>query len=207
MARQAIVKTEPSPTARPRRSVPPTARATAKRETRRVASTVAGQARQVKATAAGQAKVAARTTNQDVRELADTVRDQADQVRGELAGQAREILTETRDQLQAQADVQAARVAAALFQVGGQAVALAGGRPDQAGPLAGYAEQAADWLDAVATNIEERGLEGIVADVTGFARRRPGLFLAGAAVIGVGVGRMIRSGAVSGDIEEGDQWR
>ncbi|MDQ3898381.1 MAG: hypothetical protein M3326_14245 [Actinomycetota bacterium] len=173
-----------------------------KRETRRVTSTAAAQAKQVKGTAVGQSKVVARTADQDVRELAGTVRSQADQVKGELAGQARAMLDETRGQLQSQADFQATRVARALFQVGTQAVALSEGRPEQAGPLVDYAEQAAEWLDNTASYIEERGLEGLATDVVDFARRRPGVFLAGAAVIGFGVGRLIRSGAVSS--EEGN---
>ena len=199
MAQQAIAQTRTSP-ARPRRSTPVTRPAvvtTAKRETKKVASTATAQAKRVKGTAVGQSKVVARTANQDVRELAGTVRDQADQVKGELADQARELLSETRGQLQAQADMQAGRLAAALFQVGTQAVALAGGRPAEAGPLVQYAEQAAGWLDTCAAEIEERGLEGIATDVTDFARRRPGVFLAGAAVVGFGIGRLIRSGAVS----------
>jgi hypothetical protein len=170
---------------------------TATRETKKVASTATAQAKRVKGTAVGQGKVVARTAGQDVRELGTTVRDQADQVKGELAGQARELLAETRDQLQAQADLQTGRLAAALLQVGTQAVALAAGRPEQSGPLAQYAEQAAGWLDSCAAEIEERGLEGLATDVTDFARRRPAVFLAGAAVVGFGVGRLIRSGAVS----------
>lgn len=214
MADQAIVKTKPPFAARPRRTAPPAARAaavttTARRETKAVASTTADQAKRVKGTAVGQSKVVARTADQDIRELASAVRDQADQVKEEVAGQARELLAETRDQLQAQADVQTDRLAAALFQIGTQAVALAGGRPDDAGPLAEYAEQAAEWLDMCAAEIEERGLEGIAVGVTDFARRRPGMFLAGAVVVGLGVGRLIRSGAVAGDgtDEEGPEWR
>jgi len=145
----------------------------------------------------GQTKVVAQTANQDIRDLAGSVRSQADQVKGELADQARGLLAETRDQVQAQADVQTGRLSAALFEVGTQAVALANGHPEQAGPLVDYAEQAANWLDSVAAEIEERGLEGLAADVVDFARRRPGAFLAGAAVLGLGVGRLIRSGAVS----------
>jgi hypothetical protein len=145
----------------------------------------------------GQGKVVARTASQDARELAGAVRTQAEQVTGELADQARDLLAETRSQLQEQADAQTTRMARALYQVGSQAVALSEGRPDQAGPLAEYAEQAAGWLDTCAAQIEERGLEGLASDVVDFARRRPGVFLAGAALLGVGVGRLIRSGAVS----------
>ncbi len=208
MAQQTVVRTKPSPVARPRKAprtapagpvVPastPPAR-TAKREADRVTSTAATQARRVKSTAAGQTKAVARTANEDVRELAGTVRNQAEQVKGELTDQAREMLDESRAKLQEQADIQATRLARALAQVGGQAVALADGRPEEAGPLADYAEQAAGWLDTCAAEIEDRGLEGLAADVVDFARRRPGVFLAGAAVLGLGVGRLVRSGAVS----------
>jgi hypothetical protein len=201
MAQQAVVRTRPPTPARARKTAPPTSAAAAKRtatqEASRVTATASGQARRVKSTAVGQGKVVARTASQDARELAGAVRTQAEQVTGELADQARDLLAETRSQLQEQADAQTTRMARALYQVGSQAVALSEGRPDQAGPLAEYAEQAAGWLDTCAAQIEERGLEGLASDVVDFARRRPGVFLAGAALLGVGVGRLIRSGAVS----------
>lgn len=201
MAQQAIVTPRPMPAARPRKAPAKQAAAatkdTTKREAQKVTATAKTQARQVKGAAVGGTKVVARTAKQDVRELAGTVRSQAEQVKGELAGQARGMLAETQGQLQAQADMQASRLASALFQVGGQAVALAEGRPEQAGPLVDYAEQAATWLDDRASYIEERGLEGLATDVVDFARRRPGLFLAGAAVVGFGVGRLVRSGGLT----------
>ena len=204
MAQQAIVTPRPMPAARPRkpaasRAAAATTKDEAKREAQRVKATAASQAKQVKGTAVGQTKVVARTAKQDVRELTGTVRDQADQVKGELASQARAMLSETQGQVQAQADLQASRVASALFQVGSQAVALSQGRPEQAGPLVDYAEQAANWLDGAAAHIEERGLDGLATDVVDFARRRPAVFLAGAAVVGFGVGRLIRSGGMSSD--------
>ena len=225
MAQQAIVTPRPAPAARPRSATapvppavpparprrapapkPPSTAAAAKvgkdtaaRETRRVKATATTEAKQVKGAAVGQTKVVARTANQDVRELADTVRSSADQVKGEVTDQVREMLAETQGQLQQQADMQAGRLADVLWQVGIQAVALSEGRPEQAGPLVEYAEQAAEWLDNCASHIEERGLEGLATDVVDFARRRPTVFLAGAAVVGFGIGRLIRSGAVSAD--------
>lgn len=208
MAQQAIVRPRPAPAGRPRKSPASGAAAAAKdsaaRETKRVRSTATSQAKQVKGTAATQGKAVARTAERDVKQLAGTVRSQADQVKGELAGQARGMLEETRGQLESQADMQAGRLARALFQVGSQAVALSQGRPQEAGPLVDYAEQAATWLDTCAAQIEDRGLEGLATDVVDFARRRPGMFLAGAAVLGFGVGRLVRSGAVSGDGADGN---
>jgi len=208
MAQQAIV-TPPPAAARPRKRtatpVPSGTKDTAVRETRRVKQTAATEARQVKDAAAGQTKAVARTAQRDVRELKSTVRSQAQQVRGELTGQVRDMLSETQGQLQQQADAQAHRLAGALTQVGGQAVALSEGRPEQAGVLVDYAEQAAGWLDTAASHIEERGLDGLATDVVDFARRRPAVFLAGAAVVGFGVGRLIRSGAISADGAPNDE--
>jgi hypothetical protein len=219
MAPTATVRPRSAPTRRPRTPAAPAKRATTERapagratatrtagqEARRVQSVATTQARQVKGTAARQTAAVARSTENDVRELAGAVRGQADEVRAELVDQAREMLAETRDQIQGQADVQALRLARAVHQVGGQAVALSDGRPAQAGPLVDYAEAAATWLDRVACHIEERGVEGLATDVVDFARRRPGVFLAGAAVVGFGIGRLIRSGAMpsngAGDLD------
>ena len=175
---------------------------TAKREAQRMKSTAAGQATRLKDTAVGQTKLVVRTTRRDTRELAGTARDQAEQFKGQLAEQVQELVADARGQLQAEADRQTARAAQAVFQVGTQAIAMAAGRPEEAGPLAAYAEQAANWLDTCAAAIEQRGLEGLSADVVDFARRRPGMFLAGAAVAGLAVGRLIRSGAL---VSAGDE--
>jgi hypothetical protein len=45
--------------------------------------------------------------------------------------------------------------------------------------------------------MEQGGPEGVIQDVAGFARRRPGMFLAGAAGIGFVVGRLVRAGAAN----------
>ncbi|WP_158754912.1 hypothetical protein [Streptomyces sp. NRRL F-2580] len=62
-----------------------------------------------------------------------------------------------------------------------------GGNPDST--MAGVARQIADSGDHVADRIEQRGPGGLVSDVKNFVRRRPGAFLAGAAVAGFLVGR------------------
>ena len=49
----------------------------------------------------------------------------------------------------------------------------------------------------LASRMEQGGAQGVVDDVTRFARRRPGAFLAGAAGVGFVVGRLVRAGAAS----------
>ncbi|HEX2272987.1 MAG TPA: hypothetical protein VHG90_03835, partial [Acidimicrobiales bacterium] len=80
--------------------------------------------------------------------------------------------------------------------------------PDDAETLAPYLSNAANALyDAadrvytVATSLEERGMGGVLEDVQAFARRRPAAFLAGAAVVGFGLGRAVRASSFD-DAEE-----
>jgi hypothetical protein len=53
--------------------------------------------------------------------------------------------------------------------------------------------------------MEQGGAQGVVDDVTRFARRRPGVFLAGAAGMGFVVGRLVRAGAASQRTDATDQ--
>jgi hypothetical protein len=71
--------------------------------------------------------------------------------------------------------------------------ALLEGRRDEAGSLPDYAEQLARQLQRGADRIDELGLKGVLDEVQRFARRRPGAFLAGAAVAGFVVSRFGRS--------------
>ena len=79
--------------------------------------------------------------------------------------------------------------------------ALTDGRPDEAGPLNGYLDEARGRIAGLATRLDERGVEGVLSDVSRFAQRRPGLFLVAAAGAGFVAGRLVRSGAraVNGD--------
>jgi hypothetical protein len=51
--------------------------------------------------------------------------------------------------------------------------------------------------------VQQRGYDGMVEDAQRLARRRPGVFLAGAAVAGFAIGRLLRS-AKDGDNAESD---
>jgi hypothetical protein len=85
-----------------------------------------------------------------------------------------------------------------MRRIGDGINALAEGRPEDAGPVAGYARDAAARVGDMAQRLESRGYDGMVQDVSAFARRRPGVFLAGAGLLGFAVGRVIRSGGASG---------
>jgi len=177
----------------------------ARTSTRRAASTAAGQAGQVASTAkAHGTEVAttavatgqemARTAGQDVKELAATVKEQAGQVGSELKDQALQLLDETKGQLQTRADAQAEKLAAGLRNLGNKAGAVAKGWPNEESSVRQVVWQAAEKLDQAADEIELRGIDGLIDEVSGFARRNPTAFIVAAAVAGFGVGRVIRAG-------------
>ena len=168
-------------------------------EGREVASTAADEGREVASAAADEGREVARAAARDARGLAGTAKEQATEVADELVSQGQGLMEETRGQLLEQAQTQASRLAAAMRQYGEQAEALADGRPSQAGPMPDYLRQASDRLEELAERVEERGPEGLLEDLQGFARRRPGAFLLGAAVAGFGIGRLVRAGGSGGD--------
>ena len=69
-----------------------------------------------------------------------------------------------------------------------------GARQD-AGALTAYLGEAEQRVSGLADRLQRGGAQGALDDLTGFARRRPGMFLAGAVGLGFLVGRVARSGA------------
>jgi hypothetical protein len=177
-------------------------------QAREVGTQAKEQARQVGTTAVERSTDVARTTARDVREVAATAREQALVVAGEVSDQTRSLLEETRSRLEAQTQEGFQRLGDSCRQLGGEARALAEGRPEDAPVLSDYAWRAADTLGGVADRLEQLaeevesdGLPALLEELQSIARRRPGLFLLGAAVAGVGVGRLVRAGRDDGDSE------
>lgn len=160
----------------------------ASRQSQQVATVAADESSRMKEVAARQAQ-----------EVKSTVKDQASQLAQELSSQGRGLVEETKQQLQTQAHEQTQSLAQTLFRWGYETQALVDGRPEEAPMVRQYAQQCADKLNDVASEIEERGVEGLIDDVAQFARRRPGAFLLGAAVVGFGGGRLLRGAKSQGD--------
>jgi hypothetical protein len=96
-----------------------------------------------------------------------------------------------------QADAKSRQATSALRTMSDQLSALAEGRTSEAGPLADYLQEARGKVSALASRVESGGPQGVLDDITGFARRRPALFLLGAAGAGFAIGRIVRSGAAA----------
>ncbi|MER7460177.1 hypothetical protein [Micromonospora sp. NPDC126480] len=134
--------------------------------------------------------------------VAETAKEQGREVVGEARQQARNLYGEARSQLAGQAGEQQRRAAGGLRSLADEMRTMAeqGG---QAGPVSELARQAADRVHGVAGWLEQREPGDLVAEVRNYARRNPGTFLVGAAVLGVLAGRMTRSLSAAGDDDGG----
>ena len=69
-----------------------------------------------------------------------------------------------------------------------------------------YADQAREKLSTFAERLDQDGPQALMTDLAAFARRRPGIFLLGAAGAGFVVGRIVRgTAAANGDGASGTQ--
>lgn len=162
---------------------------TAKRQAKRVASTAAQRGQEVVQATAGGAK-----------SVVGTVKAAGAEVVEQGSTEARSLVEDARSQLQSQAATQLQRLAERLGDLGEETMALTDGRSEEAATLRPYMTQAADALlgaadivYAMADEVEVGGFGGVLEEVERFGRRRPGVFLLGAAVAGFGVGRVVRA--------------
>jgi hypothetical protein len=139
-----------------------------------------------------------------VRAVAGTAADEAKELARQAGGQARQVAQEAKHELQtltdqgrqelkSQAEAQTQRASQNLRTLSDETRALAEGRPDEAGPLAGYVQGVSGKLSGWADNLDRRGFDGMVAQVQGFARRRPAAFIGLCAVAGFAVSRVGRT--------------
>jgi hypothetical protein len=148
------------------------------------------------------------TASEGVREVADEMRTQAKAVAGEARQQFDDLVGQAREEFRQQAQQRNDRAAEQLRTLSARITALADGRPEDAGPLAGYLGEAEDRIRRLATRLEERGPQGVMEDLTGYARRRPGVYLAAAVGLGFVIGRAVRAGtsAAQQSADSTTQW-
>lgn len=153
----------------------------------------AEQAREAARTAAEQGRAVAGTATDHAKELTGEAREQLQTVAGEARDQARRALSTTTDELETQLDQHLGDATAMARTRADELRALAEGRPEDAGTTRDLAMKASQRLDAMADRVDDLGVRGVVEEVSEFARRRPLLFLAGAAGAGLVVGRLARA--------------
>jgi hypothetical protein len=156
----------------------PGAKEQVKEQAGQVAGTAAEQGRQVAGTAAGEARA-----------VAGTAAGEAQRVVSEASSQVRGLVSEATAQVEEQSRTQLGRLAETLRSFGEDFERMASSGE---GPATGLAREAADRTRGLASQLEGREPRDLVEELRGFARRRPGAFLAGSLVAGVVAGRLTR---------------
>lgn len=150
-----------------------------------------GTAATVAGTAKDEAAGLAHTAADSGKDLLHEVQHEAAGVAGTAAEQARDLLGEARAGLTSQASDQQVRAAASLRALGDEFARMADGSQD-GGLATDVVRQVAQRTSGVATWLEDREPGDVLGEVTDFARRRPGTFLAIAAGAGILAGRLTR---------------
>ncbi len=128
---------------------------------------------------------------QSGRQVADTAVSEAKDVVAEARSQISTLLEQLRDEANEQASGQSDRAVKGLRSLGDELKQMAS-TSQQSGIATDLAGQAADRVQSVAGWLEQRQPGEVLDDVRDFARRRPGTFLAAAAVVGLIGGRLTR---------------
>jgi hypothetical protein len=123
--------------------------------------------------------------------VTQTATDQAREVVSETARQARDLLGEAGGQVRDQSSVQQQKAASQLRSVADELHEMVA-KGGQSGLATEVAHQAAERLHGAASWLEQREPADVLQAVRDFARRRPGVFLAGAVAAGLAAGRLTR---------------
>lgn len=126
------------------------------------------------------------------------VGEQAAQVASTAKDEARSLMDQGRREMRSMMAERGQQAAEGLRRFGQEISSLSSGHPEQAQRLQGYLDQARTRVEDWAGRLETGGVDGLMADVKQYARRRPGVFLVGAAGAGFVIGRMLRVGATAG---------
>ena len=119
--------------------------------------------------------------------LADRFRSGREQLAGQAGEKARGLVTQSLE-----------RTSEALANVSRMVGDTASGIDERLGPEYGdYARRAAGAIENVANSIAEKDPDELIDDTRNFVRNSPGIALAGAAVVGFVVARLLKTGLAS----------
>jgi len=153
---------------------------------------VGGEAAGVKDTAADAAK-----------DVAHVAQDEGASVAREAKSQAKDLYAQTRDELSAQASQQQDRIAQGMLSMADELGSMAQ-QSENSGMATDLVQRASQRLDSAGSWLSAREPADVVSEVKRFARRRPGMFIAAAALAGVVAGRLTRALAQAASEEKKD---
>ena len=165
--------------------------ATAKEEAADVAATAKEEAADVAAAAKAQAGDVLATAKEQAASVVDLAKEETAEVADVVTAEARDMVETTVSELETQAETQLEQIAESMHRLAGEALALARGNVEQAGPLGDLVGRAGDELQSVAVGIEERGSAGMLRDVQRVVRQRPRAAIIGTAAAVVAGARLM----------------
>ena len=133
------------------------------------------------------------TARDRARDAADTGKQEAGRVVDEARMHTSRLVGETGDRAREHADQQLTRTAGVIDQLGTELDEMASGASRSDGYLTALARDGAHTAHQLSQRLENGGVEGVLDDVTRFARRRPGAFLAASFGVGLLLGRVTRN--------------
>jgi hypothetical protein len=130
------------------------------------------------------------------RQVTETAREQAKTVLGEARGQTRQATARMRVRATEEANTQTRRLGESLRAWSDELASMAeGAKPDS--PTRDVVHQIASSTQRAANYLDQHGVQGALDDVQAFARRRPGIFLAVAAMAGLAIARATKAASQS----------
>jgi len=132
------------------------------------------------------------TAQAEAGHVLDTAKQEASTVASEAKSQVKQVYAQTRQELTDQAATQQQRVADGLRSIGEELQSMARGSENQ-GMATDLVRQASSRLTDASSWLSQRDPGSLLDEVKTFARRKPGVFIAGALVAGVLAGRLTRA--------------
>ena len=126
---------------------------------------------------------------EQAKHAASVAQDEAKQVAADVRDQARGLLTETRNQVEDQSRTQRDRLVETIRTFSDD---LDGMAEQRSGLASDAAREVANRVRSFGQQLDGREPTELLDDLRSFARRRPGMFLAGSVIAGVVVGRFLR---------------
>jgi hypothetical protein len=152
---------------------------------------ITAKAGATKDAAKDEAQATGTQAKEGAKHLVDVGKGEAANVAAEAGHQVRQLFQQSRSELVDQSTQQQKRIAEGLRSLGEELSGMARGS-EQQGVASDLANQASQRVNDVAGWLENREPGALVDELKSFARRRPGAFLAGAAVLGLVGGRLSR---------------
>lgn len=126
---------------------------------------------------------------EQAKHAASVAQDEAKQVAADVRDQARGLLNETRTQVEDQSRTQRDRLVETIRTFSDD---LDGMAEQRSGLASDAAREVANRVRSFGQQLDGREPTELLDDLRSFARRRPGMFLAGSVIAGVVVGRFLR---------------